>query len=243
MSAMTTIRPAWMRAPVLAVAVLLAALLTSLGAESALAGTIHACVKPKSGATRIVGAKAKCHRGEQKLSWSTSGPTGARGVPGAAGTPGAAGAPGAAGNDGKAGSNGAAALYSAFAEGPTVITGGKTLLTKVVPPGSYAVSTKTMLVGESEAEGWAGASCILGDTPGILTGEEPTPLDRAGWASVLVDVSPKHFIAAGTLSLQGALTSKVTSTITVGCAGDSPGGTVERAEFSQLQVLSVTSVT
>jgi hypothetical protein len=240
MSAKTTTRWGRMPAATLIAVTLLAVLIGSLGAESALAGSIHACVRPKSGATRIVGAKAKCRRGEQKLSWSTTGP---RGAPGKSGATGAPGAPGEAGNEGKAGSNGAAALYSAFAEGPTVLTGGATLLTKVLPPGSYAVSSKTMLVGESEAEGWAGASCILGDTPGILTGEEPTPLDQAGWAAVLADVSPKHFIAAGTLSLQGALTSKVTSTITVGCAGDSPVGTVARAEFSQLQVLSVTSVT
>jgi hypothetical protein len=219
----------------------LAASLAVLAAQAADAATIRACVKPKSGATRIVGAKAKCRRGEQKLSWNTSGPAGARGVPGAAGTPGATGPPG---NEGKAGSNGAAALYSAFAQGPTSLTGGKTLLTKVLPPGSYAVFTKTLLVGESEAAGgWAGAFCILGDTPGIASGEEATALDEAAWEAALVEVSPKHISARGTLSLQGALTSKVTSTITFGCGGESSPATVASAEFSQLQVLSVTSVT
>jgi hypothetical protein len=40
----------------------------AVAAGSAQAASIHACVKPKSGTTRIVGAKAKCHHGEQKLS-------------------------------------------------------------------------------------------------------------------------------------------------------------------------------
>ena len=65
---------------------------------------IHACVKRTSGATRIVSAKAKCRKGEQKLSWNTSGPAGP------------AGRSGATGAEGKAGANGTDGAVAGFTE-------------------------------------------------------------------------------------------------------------------------------
>ena len=42
---------------------------------SASASTLYACVK-KSGSAHVFAKKPKCKKGEQKLSWSTSGPAG-----------------------------------------------------------------------------------------------------------------------------------------------------------------------
>jgi len=111
-----------------------------LAAQAAQASMIDACVKPKSGATRIVGAKARCHKGEQKLSWSTSGPAGAPGAKGAEGKPGANGA------------NGAVAGFSAFSTGAETLNAKLvTIVHKVVPPGSYVVAGKTVILAESES--------------------------------------------------------------------------------------------
>lgn len=66
-------------------------------------GTIHACYKVKGkpkGTLRVVGAKARCKRGERKVVWSAAGSSGA------AGANGQGGANGASGGSGQSGSNG-----------------------------------------------------------------------------------------------------------------------------------------
>jgi len=78
-------------------ALLLAALAVAPQAD---ATTIYACVKKKTGAARFVNQRAKCKKGESKLSWNTSGPAGANGVNGLNG---ANGKDGAAGKEGPAG--------------------------------------------------------------------------------------------------------------------------------------------
>ena len=60
------------------------------GGAYALAGaqnatTVFACVEKQNGAVRLVQAKAHCHRGERRRSWSQQGPTGAAGPAGAPG--------------------------------------------------------------------------------------------------------------------------------------------------------------
>jgi hypothetical protein len=65
-------------------------------ASSASASTLFACVK-KSGSAHVFAKKPKCKKGEQKLSWSTTGPAGkngGNGSNGANGTNGKDGAPG-----------------------------------------------------------------------------------------------------------------------------------------------------
>jgi hypothetical protein len=54
------------------------------------ASTIYACVK-KSGSPRIVSRKARCRRGEKKLSLGTPGPAGKTGAAGATGSKGETG--------------------------------------------------------------------------------------------------------------------------------------------------------
>jgi hypothetical protein len=80
-------------------------------APQADAATIYACVKKKSGGVRIVSRTAKCKKSELKLSWSTTGKTGARGTNG---TNGANGPQGSAGKEGTAGK-----------DVPTVLASGK----------------------------------------------------------------------------------------------------------------------
>lgn len=58
------------------------------------AATIYACQKKKGGAIHIVTKKAKCKKGETKLSWNTSGPAGKNGANGTNGKDGKNGEPG-----------------------------------------------------------------------------------------------------------------------------------------------------
>jgi hypothetical protein len=69
---------------------------------------IHACVKKNTGLVRIVGAAAKCRRGESSVTWNAQGARGAAGAPGTAGPQGPAGAAGTAGSKGAAGAVGPA---------------------------------------------------------------------------------------------------------------------------------------
>ena len=81
-SRINAVRP--MRAiGVTAAAVVAISLPIPVVASAAGATTIYACVNKKSGAVRIVSAKAKCKRTEHKLSWGSTGPAGPAGVTGA----------------------------------------------------------------------------------------------------------------------------------------------------------------
>lgn len=102
----------WKLAPVLTLAIAIAALLTGLSGEASAGrvvgkdGVIHACYKAggkHKGAVRLVAKGMHCRRTERKLKWSVRGPAGAGGDNGAAGANGQAGATGAAGEAGKAG--------------------------------------------------------------------------------------------------------------------------------------------
>lgn len=67
-------------------------------------GKVYACYKAKGkakGAVRLVPKKAKCKRGEKKISWGSVGP---------AGTPGQSGENGSSGESGAAGETGAAGV-------------------------------------------------------------------------------------------------------------------------------------
>jgi hypothetical protein len=224
---------------VLALAVVLLATAT---VEAARASTIHACVKPSSGATRIVSAKAKCHRGEQKLAWSTTGPQGPAGASGSAGSAGSAGSPGAQGGEGKAGANGAGALFSATGGGIELKATETMAVTKTVPPGSYMLSAKADLGAESEKAGVEDTACFLGDRPGTTKTGEAELLDFGPWAVALGEDEPTNFVATTAVAMQGTLTSAVTSTLSVACfTEDDPGVTVHLV-LAQLQALAVTSI-
>ena len=193
-------------------ALALAGLLLAQGAE---ASVIHACVKRTSGATRIVSAKAKCRKGEQKLSWNTSGPAGP------------AGRSGATGAEGKAGANGTDGAVAGFTESTstTVVSlpplKEEALLSKVVPPGSYLVFAKAVLLAEAKSALVGSVLCALDDTPGtsFTGGGSGNELDISGWSSPLAEQEgASSFNAIGTVSLQGAVSSTLTTTLTLACA-------------------------
>lgn len=74
--------------------VLLFMLMLGVASERSDAASVIACVKKKSGATRIVSSSKSCRRGERRVKWNTRGLRGSRGRTGAGGP---AGAPGPVG--------------------------------------------------------------------------------------------------------------------------------------------------
>jgi hypothetical protein len=203
----------------------------TLAIQAAQASTIHACVKPKTGATRIVSAKAKCHHGEQKLSWSTTGPAGPQG------------SAGLQGSEGKAGTNGAGALFSASLGENELKEGAGVTFTKAVPPGSYMIWAKSDLVAGSNKVGFEDSFCLLEDRPGTTNTGEAALLDEGAWAGELGEEEPGEFSGEVADSMQATLTSSVTSTLSVSCFVDheTPGVKVRMA-LAQLQALAVTSI-
>jgi hypothetical protein len=209
------------RRPLAALVMIFAA--AALFTSAAGAATIHACVKPKSGATRIVGPKAKCRHGEQKLSWNTAGPSGERGTPGASGAPGA---------EGKGGASLMGTVYAAADNEPHELT-EVFFLSKVIPPGSYSISAKTLLVANAATAATTQVLCELLQFPGTSTTGEDTLLDSGGWEASLGEVAALEFAAADTQTLQSTLTSTITSTIALGCAD--LGGPHVMAASSRIQ--------
>jgi len=191
---------------------LLAALAVAPQADAA---TIYACVKKNSGATRIVGRTTRCRHGEQRLSWSVTGP---------AGKPGANGVNGA---------NGAVAGFTATDASLLPLEEKSTVLvSKVVPPGSYIVSAKTALEAHSVIAAAAFAEWALLDTPGTSPALLGEPRDAAIWGTALTAVS--EFNADATLPFAAGITSTVTSTIDIVCG---VGATPVKAVFPQITAI------
>lgn len=223
----------------LTAALVASAALLAGAAPTASAAVIHACVKPGGGATRIVGAKAKCRHGEHMLKWSVSGPAGPVG-PAAAGQTGAQGAPG---------KDGEGSLFSASA-GPSSDWSGEaqeTLVSKIVPPGSFMVWAKTALEAETTTPLLAEDLCELIDQPGTSGTGEPAGLDLARWEQMTA--KPESLKGAGnafavsSLALQGAFTSSVTSTLSLVCSTfNSVVNSGTKSLRSQLQAMSVSAI-
>ena len=91
---------------------LAAVIAAGVGAQTTAAPRIHACAAKKSGALRVVAAKARCRKSERKLSWAVAGSRGAAGVPGARGPTGLGGPAGPAGPQGPAGPHSLAGLVT-----------------------------------------------------------------------------------------------------------------------------------
>lgn len=221
-------------AQTLAAAIVTAGMLTASAAAAS--GTIYACVKRTSGATRIVGAKAKCRRGEQKLSWGSSGAAGKNGAPGLAGVPGAEGKVGASG------ANGAAVVFDGISSGrqPLASESSATLVSKVVPPGSYAVFSRTLLITENPTQDFADVFCELVGQAGIGGTGESTLIDATSWAGPLGEKGKTEFVAQVPVSLQGVYTSAVTSTLELVCVNT--GTPPASANLSRLDAVGVTRI-
>jgi hypothetical protein len=225
-----------LKTPIGAIAALVAtiALLVPAAASAVGATTIYACVNKKSGAMRIVSAKAKCKRTERKLSWGATGPAG---LPGKEGKQGATGAPG---------SNGVGIDYASSSFGPNVLPGGETgeiVVSETIPAGSYFVSAKT-IIGGSEAKSavFVATICELVDsasTPRLVELNEA--IDVGEWAQTLSEAAAKDWVAAGTMSLQGQLTTTQPTTLALDCLA--PEGAKEakvEAVASQVSALQTT---
>ena len=215
----------------------LGALVWCAAAATAAQASIHACVKPKSGATRIVKAKAKCRRGERKLSWSTAGPRGP------AGANGANGANGAAGGEGRAGANGVAYVYAisqSLAEPKALSTSGTVVLKKVLPPGSFAAIAKTTIVAEAAKAATVDVFCDLFDVPGTTGEGEGELLDLSSWEGPLGEKAAAEFVGETSITLAGTVTSGVTSTLTMTCLNVS--GQSMKSAIAQMQAITVASI-
>jgi hypothetical protein len=208
----------------------LATLATFALPQAAQASTIYACVKPASGATRVVGAKAKCRRGEHKLSWNTSGPRGAQGTTGAQGA------------EGKAGANGTGATFEAAPIERVSLPPktGTVVLSKVLPPGAYVLAAKTTLAADSTAKSFADVFCELVDQPGTNGLGESKSLDLSSWSGALGEKEPNEFQMNSPLVLEGSLSSSVTSTLSMFCVNVE--GPVAKAVSSRMHALTVTSI-
>lgn len=103
-------------------------------------GQVHACAKKRGkakGQIRVVSSKARCRKGERKLSWSKKGPAGAVGAPGVGGVRGSDGAPGPAGPaEGPAGGD----LAGSF-PAPSLRDGSVTAGKRAVTPAARASLT------------------------------------------------------------------------------------------------------
>jgi hypothetical protein len=211
----------------------LASATSAVSPVAASAATIYACVKPKSGATRIVGAKARCKRGEQRLSWNTEGPRGPAGANGANGAAGAAGSSGA---------SGLGPLFSAVGEEQIVTPTGSTLVSKVLPPGNYMIWSRINLLASSKKQEVESVGCELGFRAGTTGVGEPTLLDVGIGGLAVIETEPGAAEGAAAVPLQAPLTTAVTVTVLVRCAKDE-GRTPEiRTIVSELQALAVTSI-
>ncbi|MGP0101927.1 MAG: hypothetical protein ACLPUT_09975 [Solirubrobacteraceae bacterium] len=216
-----------------AAAIVLLALAAAPAAGAAT--TIYACVSKKSGAMRIVSAKAKCRHGERKLSWSSTGPAGPAGAPGA---PGAAGVPGA---------NGVGADYSSFSFGPDALGASETgdiVVSKTIPAGTYFVSGKTVVGGlKGKSAVFVVVICELVDSSSTPRLMEPTEaIDIGEWVQQLSEQSVTEWEGAATMEMQGQLTTTEPTTLALVC--DPIEGTKEAtidAFASQVSALQTTA--
>ena len=196
------------------------------------AATIRACVKKTSGVTRIVHGKAKCKHGEQSLSWGTAGPKGATGPAGPAGSTGAGGA------------NGTSAGFFASTSSAVTVKElvGTVLVSKVLPPGSFIVSTKTVLDAESKVSTDVPVvECGMFDQPGTTPpGFGPGLVDAGAFVSPLAKVSVSTFQAFGTLAFLGSVNSTVATTLDLVCVKGE--NTKVEATNSQLAAIQVSQI-
>jgi len=181
----------------------------ALGAHSAGAATIHACVNRHSGSARLVGAHARCRHRERSVSWNTIGPSG---VPGAAGRP---------GTNGTNGTNGAGVDYGAASPNLVMLGEGETgsvVASRTIPAGSYFVSAKTVVGAiKGKAATFLAVICELVDTTGTPSiTEAASALDAAEWVGQLAN-SGTEFGGATTLALQGQLTTTQPTTLALLC--------------------------
>lgn len=211
------------------------ALLMPAAASAAGTTTIYACVSKKSGAMRIVSAKAKCKHGEHKLSWGSAGPAGPAGATGAAG---------------KQGANGVGIDFGTSKVGGESIplaTGGEdVVLSRTLPAGSYLVSAQvTLLVGEAKTPLFVVVACGIADSAGTPEILEPAgkAIDESVWLQTLTTTGTAGEYGGDTdMPLQAQLTTTTPTTLALICVPlDGTTGDAFRAFDPQLSALQTTA--
>lgn len=197
--------------------------------------------KGERGEKGATGAGERGERGE-KGEQGEMGPPGEKGEAG--GPPGEKGEKGEKGEAGGSGTIAYAASSSSVTEVPSEFT---TLVTKVVPAGSYVVSATTWLVASAKSSVRVGALCFLYDSAiGHHVGEGH-PLDAGSWAGIPGETTGGGggHEGASTVHLQSATAaSETTSELNLICRDTSnEGAGVEmHAEASSLTAVQVTEI-
>jgi hypothetical protein len=190
------------------------------------------------GTARIVSKKARCRKGESRLSWNSQGPAGKNGTDGAAGKEGPAGKNGSNGSNG---ANGAVAGYSItqseLVELPAG-SGGQIVLGEELPAGKYMLSAKADIHVMSTAAGFVDVACELFAPEG--EGEEL--LDLSELTSPLAELKAGEFAADGTDSMQTAVSFGKTTLVLMGCFEPYSGGVEAGIGFASLHAVQLNTL-
>ncbi|HSZ12927.1 MAG TPA: hypothetical protein VK790_02710 [Solirubrobacteraceae bacterium] len=207
-------------------------------ASAAGATTIYACVSKKSGAMRVVSAKAKCRHGEHRLSFSSTGSAGPAGAPGA---------PGAAGKQGTSGVGVDFGTSRVGSEPTRLATGGEdVVLSRTLPAGSYLVSAQvTLLAGEAKTPLFVVVACGIADSAGTPEILEPAgkAIDESVWLQTLAPTGTAGEYGGDTdMPLQAQLTTTTSTTLALICVPiEGTTGVVFKAFDPQLSALQTTA--
>jgi hypothetical protein len=209
-------------------------------APQAGAATLYACVNKRTATARVFTHRPFCRRNERLVAWNAQGPAGkngANGKTGATGRTGATGATGKTGATGSAGTNAADGGYVAGTAAFTEFTGKKeaTIVSKALPAGSYIVMAKTVLSATATTAVRAAGVCQL------LEGGPSAVVDTSGWDTGLAGESGS-FLGEATISLEGAVTLKATTVVSLVCSDVSPSSSEPKigASFSQIVAVQTT---
>lgn len=150
-------------------------------ASEAQAGTLYACYKKTAGTVRIVSAKAKCKKGEAKVSWGSAGKNGANGANGASGSNGTNGKDGAAGKEGKEGKEGppgqnGTALAYAEVNSAGALGGNSKGISKMSPGGSPATGVYCLAIPGTLHNAVATSNSFGGGTVPSIEAVDMAPL-------------------------------------------------------------------
>ncbi len=209
-------------------------------AQAADAATIYACVKKGSGTARIVSKKAKCRKGESRLTWSSQGPAGKNGLNGGAGKEGPAGKNGTNGTNGTNGANGAVAGYSITQSNLVTLgagSGGEIVLGEEFPAGKYMLSGKADIHAEAGAGGFVDVACEL-----FAPEEEDELLDLSEFTSPLAELKAGEFAADGTDSMQSAVNFTKTTLVLMGCFEPYSGGVATGIGYASLHAVQLNTL-
>lgn len=222
-----------------AVAFAVAALLLASFAAAPQAGasTISVCVKKSSGAIRLITGKAKCKKGESKVSWNSRGPAGANGANGANGASGANGVNGTNGANGAVGGFSVAQQQGAFQELPLSenpeFPEEVEVLEKILPAGHYVITAKAELLGVGKSVGLAAAYCEIYDA------NSKEEVDLSEWGGYLSFLTGSEYFATSTVPMVAAVSASTPLKIEIWCASTANSATSGKVREQRAAIVAV----